>query len=214
MSSTLPAGLQKAHARSPITYSKVLLVEGMTPFQFFKALLQHIGLLNEIEIRNFGGVTDFSVYLEALIATPGFGNVISLGIIRDAEDDANNAFASVCNSLRRVGLDVPPSPLSITAGKPKVSVFILPDCAAPGMIETLCMQAVSGDPAIPCISQYLECLEQEAIAAPHPLAKAQVQAFLASRERPGLQLGEAAHAGYLPWDNTTFDPLKQFLHTL
>src|ERR1041384_7496333 len=116
MSSPLPAGLQKAHARSPITYSKVLVVEGMTPFQFFKALLRHIDLLDVIEIRNFGGVTDFTAFLEALIATPGFDKVESLGIIRDAEANASNAFTSICDSLRRAGLDVPTSPLITTIG--------------------------------------------------------------------------------------------------
>jgi hypothetical protein len=214
MSSPLPLGLQKPHARSPITYAKVLLVEGMTPFQFFKALLKHINLLDVIEIRNFGGVTDFTVFLETLIATPGFDKVESLGIVRDAEDNANSAFASVCASLGRAGLDVPASSLSITTGKPRVSVFILPDCVAPGMIETLCMHAVSGDPSIPCISQYFECIARELTEMPSPIDKAQVQAFLASRVRPGLQLGEAAHAGYVPWDDVAFDKLKQFLRAL
>jgi hypothetical protein len=214
MSSPLPAGLQKAHSRSPISYSKVLVVEGMTPFQFFKALLRHIGLLNVIEIRNFGGVTDFSVFLEALVATPGFDNVESLGVVRDAEEDANGAFASVCDSLRRAGLDEPARPLAITTGKPNVSVFILPDCVTPGMIETLCMQAVEEDPSIPCIEAYMECIARELSEIPSPIDKARVQAFLASRERPGLQLGEAAHAGYLPWDKPAFDQLKQFLRAL
>lgn len=214
MASSLPPGLEKTHSRSPITYSKVLLVEGRTPFEFFKALLHHIGLLDEIEIRNFGGVTDFSLYLETLIVTPGFINVISLGIVRDAEDDANSAFTSICNSLKRAGLDVPTVPLVLTDGKPRVSVLILPDCVAPGMLETLCMQAASSDAAIPCITQYFECLEQQKIVPPQPTAKAQVQAFLASRQDPGLLLGQAAHAGFLPWDDTAFDQLKHFLRAL
>jgi hypothetical protein len=210
----LPPGLQKAGSRSAITYSKVLLVEGMTPFQFFKALLQHLGLLDEIEIRNFGGVTDFSVYLETLLATPGFPQVTSLGIVRDAEDDAASAFNSVCTSANRVGLDTPANPLVTTDGNPSVSIFILPDCDAPGMIETLCMQALTEDPAVPCVSQYFECLRQEGVPMSAPIAKARVQAFLASRERPGLQLGEAAHAGHIPWNHAAFDNLKGFLRAM
>src|SRR6266849_5180434 len=132
----LPEGLQESGARSPITYSRVLLVEGKSSFQFFKALLRVLRLLNLIEIRNFGGVTDFSAYLEALVATPGFTNVVSLGIIRDAEDSAQAAFASVCSSLRTARLDQPERPSSVTSGSPRVSVFILPDCAASGMLET------------------------------------------------------------------------------
>jgi hypothetical protein len=212
--SSLPAGLEQANARSPITYSKVLVVEGMTAFQVLKALVRNLGLINNIEIRNFGGITDFSVYLETLVVTPGFTEVVSLGIVRDAEANAGNAFTSVCNSLRRVGLDAPPNPLVLTDGIPRVSVLILPDCVSPGMIETLCMQALGGDAAIPCISEYLECVEREAGIIPAPIDKATIQAFLASRARPGLQLGQAAHAGYLPWNAAAFDQLKRFLRAM
>jgi hypothetical protein len=90
----------------------------------------------------------------------------------------------------------------------------LPDCMASGSLETLCMSALSDDASLPCISQYFECLTREADCAPSPIVKAHVQAFLASRTRPGLQLGEAAHAGYLPWDNAAFDMLRTFLRSL
>lgn len=214
MSTPLPAGLQKADSRSPITYSKVLVVEGMTAFQLFKALIGEMGLLNAIEIRNFGGITDFAVFLEALIATPGFVDVVSIGIIRDAEDNAINAFTSICNSLTRAGLDAPEIVGTTTLGEPKVSIFILPDCESPGMLETLCMRAIGNDAAISCIAQYLDCLTRETECKPNPIDKAQVQAFLASRPRPGLLLGEAAHAGYLLWNDPAFDPVKNFLQSL
>lgn len=45
----LPAGLQHPGSRHPIAYSKLLLVEGQDAFQFFKALLRHLNLLNEEE---------------------------------------------------------------------------------------------------------------------------------------------------------------------
>jgi uncharacterized protein DUF3226 len=214
MTSHPHAGLQRPETRSPISYTKVLLVEGMTSFQFFKALLRTMGLLNEVEIRNFGGVDDFSVYLEALIATSGFSDVISLGIVRDAEDDVNKAFASVSRSLMSAGLDAPPRVLSSTTGKPRVSVFILPDGETPGMLETLCMRAFNDDAATQCISEYFDCLADKTGGVTRLIDKARIQAFLASRERPGLQLGEAAHAGYVVWDNPAFDSLKTFLRSL
>src|SRR6266487_1323924 len=157
MSSPLPHGLQKPHARSPITYSKVLLAEGMTAFQFLKALVRHLRLLDEIEIRNFGGVNDFSSYLKVFVATSGFDKVTSVGIVRDAEENANYAFSSICNSLRTARLNVPNAPLVTTAANPKISVFILPDCMESGSLETLCMTALSDDASLPCISQYFEC---------------------------------------------------------
>jgi len=207
----LPADLQSPQSRSPITYLKVLVVEGHDVFQFFKALLRHLNLLIEIEIRNFGGVDDLAEYLGTLRITSGFVDVTSLGIVRDAETDAAQAFQAVCGSLGQVNLGVPRQPMAVAEGRPKVSVFILPDCANPGSVETLCLQAVSSDPAVQCIEEYFQCLQRQGLAWPNNMAKAQVHAFLSSRSRPSLLLGQAAHEGYWPWDGPAFDQLKQFL---
>jgi hypothetical protein len=185
----LPADLQSPRSRSPITYSKVLVVEGSDAFQFFKALLRHLGLLTEIEIRNSGGVEEWLAYLRTLVGTSGFAEVTSLGVVRDAEANAESAFESVCSGLRQVKLGVPPQPGAITEGNPRVSVFILPDCVNPGMLETLCLQAVRADPAMSCVEEYFQCVQKQGLALPNNLPKAQLHAFLASRPKPDLLLG-------------------------
>lgn len=206
--------LQLQQSKAPIAYPKVLVVEGHDAFQFFKALLRHLNLLSEIEIRNSGGVNNWPVYLKTLIGTPGFVDVISLGVIRDAEDDMTAVFASVSNGLRQAQLSVPEQPLAIAAGKPKVSIFILPDCVSSGMLETLCLRAVSSDPVMPCVDDYFQCLQKQNHPSSANLPKARLHAFLASRQKPDLLLGQAAHASYWPWDNPTFESLKQFLRAL
>lgn len=207
----LPADLQSPRTRSPITYAKVLLVEGADAFYFFKGLLIHLGLLSVVEVRNYGGGNDLTAYLDLLRVTPGFERVTSLGIIRDAEQlDATRVFRSVSDSLKQVNLPVPPQPLTLTDGLPAVSVFILPDCAGPGALETLCLQSVSGDPALPCVDEYFQCVQRQGHALPNNLLKARLHAFLSSRAQPNLRLGQAAHEGYWPWENVAFDLLKQF----
>jgi hypothetical protein len=210
----LPADLKSPQSRSPITYSKVLVVEGSDAFGFFKALLRHLDLLTEVEIRNFGGVDNLAKYLGTLVATSGFTSVTSLGIVRDAEANAAFAFQSVCGSLRQANLNVPQQPMATAEGSPQVSVFILPDCVNSGMLETLCLQAVNNDPAMPCVGGYFACLERQGIVPPDNKPKAQLHTFLASRPKPDLLLGQAAHAGYLQLDNPAFEQLKQFLHAL
>lgn len=212
--SGLPQGLQKPGVSSPISFSKVLLVEGQTPFQFFKAFLKHLTLDKQIEIRNFGGVKDFSAFLRALVGTDGFDKVLTLGIVRDAEDNARSAFDSVRDSLSRAKLSPPSAPMVLSQGLPAVAVFILPDCTNPGMLETLCLENISGDSAISCIDDFFACLQKAAIALPQNLDKARIQAFLASREKSELLLGQAAHAGYLNWQHPAFANLKQFLQSL
>jgi hypothetical protein len=210
----LPAGLQEPRSPQTITYGKLLIVEGHTAFQFFKALLRHLGLLSVIEIRNTGGNEELPDYLPTLTGVSGFRGVQSLGIVRDAEKDAVLAFNDVQRALREAGLPVPTQPTALAPGRPTVSVFILPDCTAPGMLETLCWQAVRDDPATLCVDDYFRCLQERSVKAPVSLPKAYVHAFLASRPRPELLVGQAAHEGYWPWDHPAFDPLKVFLRAL
>lgn len=212
----LPDDLQYPESRSPITYSKVLLVEGRDAFGFFKALLKHLNLLTQIEIRNTGGVDQLADYLGTLVITPGYSSVASLGIVRDAEDqDVDSVFSSVCSTLSKHNLSLPEQPMAIAEGKPRVSVFILPDCTNRGMLETLCLQTVVDDPAWMCIEQYFQCLQEQDVHLPdNRMPKAQLQAFLASRPEYVPHLGLAAHKGYWPWNNSAFERLEEFLRNL
>jgi len=211
----LPAGLQVAGSRKEITLSKLLLVEGNDAFQLFKALVRHLDLLGEIEIRNYGGVTHLADYLEALPVVSGWAGVTQLGIVRDAEQrSVDSAFQSVCRGLQNAGLSVPAKPKEAAGQTPSVSVFVLPDCSAPGMLETLLLQTVADDPAWSCVKGYFECLQAQSDELPHSLEKAKLQVFLASRPEYVAHLGEAAHKGYWPWDNPVLDELKRFLLAL
>ena len=210
-----PEGLQEPGSEKPFTCNKVLIVEGKDTWYFFKALLEYLRLRHQIEIRNYAGNTDLPDYLEALPAISGFHEVASLGIVRDAErQEVDAAFQSVCGGLERAGLGVPDAPMATSRSTPQVSVYILPDCSHSGMLETLCIQTVAGDPALPCIDQYYECLRAEGVGLPRNMPKARAQAFLASRPRFVAHVGEAAHRGYWTWGSPALDQLKQFLNAL
>jgi len=177
--------------------------------------LKHLDLIDTIEIRNSGGVTDLSKFLEVIKSTRGFENVDSLAIIRDAELDATGAFSSICGNLRRSGFSVPGRAFIMAEGKPKISVFILPDCRNPGMLETLCWESVRNDLAISCVEEFFQCVNRNGISLrPNILPKAKIHSFLSSRPRPNLLLGQAAHEGYWPWQSSAFDQLREFLHQM
>ena len=220
-----PHGLNLPNSPAAFTLQKLLLVEGHDARHFFKALLDHLGLANTIEIRNYGGISELPSYLKTLPAISGFGEVVSLGIIRDAESNAQDAFKAVCQALEnarsggpstphRERLSVPKAPINKTGGALGVSVFILPDCVSPGMLETVCLASVADDLAMPCVEQYFECLKGGRAPTPGNMSKARVQAYLSSRPKPGLLLGQAAHRGYFPWQSAVFEPIKEFLRAL
>jgi hypothetical protein len=197
-----------------IDKAKQLLVEGRSAEAFFNALLSNRAI-SDIQVQNFGGNNELPGFLRALRLGPGFvRQVVSLGIIRDAETNAEAAFQSVCGALQWAHLAVPEQVMSPVGMSPRVSVLILPDATTPGMLETVCLQAVADDPVMECLNQYFSCMEQCLNVMPNNIPKARIQAFLASRHRPGLLPGEAASAGYWPWHSTAFDNIKRFLQLL
>ncbi|MBI3079007.1 MAG: hypothetical protein HYY85_18810 [Deltaproteobacteria bacterium] len=196
-----------------ITSPKVLVVEGKDEGLFFEALIGHLGL-QAVQVLPIGGKTQLRRNLAALKLAPGFHRVVCLGVVRDANADPDGAFQSVCDALRTVDLPVPKRPMVLAGSAPQVSVMILPGEGNPGMLEDLCVSAVASDPAMLCVNGYFRCLEQQGVSLPRNIAKARVQAFLSSREEPGKRLGEAAQAGYWPWEERSFDQTRSFLQEM
>jgi hypothetical protein len=210
----------------PIDQPKVLAGEGIEEVRFFTALLRHMGvapltelprgsrIVGEIQLLPVGGKEQFRPRLKALVNTSGFTNVQSLGIVRDADTDPRATFLSVCDALRAANLTAPQHPLIPAGQNPQVAVLILPNHNTSGMLEDLCLQAVHEDPAMPCVESYFNCLQATGLCIFNTRAKARVQTFLASKDKPGLRLGEAAEAGYWPWGHEVFSPVKEFLFRL
>ncbi|MBA7562750.1 MAG: hypothetical protein GH159_00700 [Dehalococcoidia bacterium] len=154
--------------------------------------------------------------LQALSKASSFISTVQvLAIIRDADNDASAAFQSVCTALIQANLPVPAAALQPAGTKPIVRVMICPHGKASGMLEDICLDTVSTDPAISCVDSYFSCLSSiSGFTLPNNMSKAKVHAFLSSRIEPDKRLGEAAEAGYWPFNNTACDSLKNFLLSL
>jgi hypothetical protein len=209
----MPAESQPVRPKA-IDRPKLLAVEGNDAKVFFLELLRSLDVDKIIEVRDFGGVNDLPHFLETIMITPGFEQVVSFGIIRDAEQGAiSSAFQSVKNSLKKVGLSAPKKLRVATDSNPRISVFILPDCENQGMLETLCLQSVSTDQVFPCIETFFQCVEKT-VGPPANMDKARLHAYLASRPKPHLSFQQATIAHYWPWDHPVFDLVKDFLRGL
>jgi hypothetical protein len=199
-----------------ITERKLLLGEGVDEVRFFTALLKRLTITG-IQVHDYGGKTKLRDFLEALRLIPGFADLASLAITRDADSEANGAFASVRASLENAGLPAPAGHNQPAAGSTlTVRVWIMPDGNRPGMLEDLCMDAVQADPASPCVEAYFKCLRDlgRPECTPGNMAKARTHAWLASRPEPDRRLAEAAEQGYWPWDDLAFRPIIDFVRSL
>ncbi|AFY47307.1 hypothetical protein Nos7524_1429 [Nostoc sp. PCC 7524] len=198
-----------------LSQPKLLIGEGSEEVLFFKALLNYLKI-TDVQVENYGGKQGLGNYLQQLYLRPGYREIVSLGITRDADDSAKSAFDSVCSYLKNAGLSVPIKPNEITGNNPQISVLILPDYQDNGMLEDVCLEAVKTDPAMQCVDDYFQCVNTVAKRQPKTkdMAKARIRAWLSSQIEPDKRLGEAAQAGYLPWNSPAFDSIKQFLQSL
>lgn len=196
-----------------IEQAKLLVVEGADDARLFNALLRHIGV-SGIQVVDAGGKNNIRQTLRVIAQSPGFSAVSSIGVVRDADVNADSAFQSVRDALRAANLPSPDAPLSLAEGDIRVAVLIAPYGESSGAIEDVCLESVAGDAAMGCVQDYFSCLNDNGVEQPGNMPKAEAQAFLASRERPGLRLGEAASAGYWDFDHIAFEPFKTLLGML
>lgn len=225
-------GTPGSHQRKQIEKTRLLLGEGQDEERFLRAMLRHLGR-SDVQVMSTGGKTGLRAFLRALLDDPLWPKLESLLLIRDADfgGDASRESASV-SALRslsfllgELGLPVPPrhgtfvsAPTARTEGPLRVGVFVLPDGTSEGMLEDLCLAAVTGDAMMPCLEAYLRCIdERRALVGSAPIArnqlpKARVHAFLASRPEPDRRVGEAAEAGIWPWEADALRPLVDFVN--
>lgn len=209
-----------------IAKPKLLIVEGRDEEMFFEAALQdHLGL-TDVQVMPIGGKTKLTQNLSAVVNDVGFPAVQGLAVFRDADSpigdppaagsvvsEAIKAFQSICGSLRHVGLPSPAAHGQFANGPPRVGVFIVPNGVDDGMLETLCLLSVATLPEFPCVNGYFQCLQGHG-TVPNNLHKARAHAWLASGPEPDRRVGEAAQAGYWPWDADTFRDLWAFIGSL
>lgn len=196
-----------------IEQEKLLVVEGADDARLFKALMRYIGV-SGIQVFKAGGKDNIRQTLKVIKQSRGFSEVSSIGVVRDADANAGSALQSVQDALRAANLPSPDAPLSLVEDGIKVAVLIVPYDKSSGAIEDVCLESVAGDAAMGCVRDYFSCLNDNGVEQPGNMPKAEAQAFLASRERPGLRLGEAASAGYWDFEHIAFEPFKRLLGML
>ena len=199
-----------------IVESKQLIVEGNDDVRIFRALGSRMNISN-IEIRPYGGVDNMRTFVRTLSALPEFRLVQSLAIVADADCDRERRERRIRSALSDMNLPTPSGPLEIASDEHlKVAYLVVPHDRDRGMIEDVCLDSVRNDPAMDCIDRYFDCISEVDIPGPQQVwsSKARLHAFLASRDRPDLRIGEAADRGIWRFEHAAFNPLKDLLRLI
>lgn len=173
-------------SRLEILSDRLLLVEGKDEVNLFSALIkQRIDTEAGVRIIDVGGVDKFPRNLGAIrTAARERPTLRSIGVVRDADDDAAGAFGSVCDHLQNAGYAPPAAHGEFSGAVPSIGVFIVPDGAEPGAMETLCRRSVEGTDGAKCVDAYPECLERHGAMKSNRPDETFAHAWLAATRNP------------------------------
>lgn len=196
----------------------LLLVEGRDEVNLFDALMKSClveGLNVQVQVIEAGGKDNFPRNLKALHAESRTHPTLrSIGVVRDADDNADGASRSVCGQLRSVGYEPPAGHGQFSDAKPSIGVFIVPDGTANGSIETLCRHSVKGDNVTGCVDEYLRCLDEHNARKSANVDKSFAHAYLAAMKDPVARVGEGAKKKVWNFGSPAFAELSEFLREL
>ncbi len=199
-----------------IVHEKLVFVEGVDDVRILDELCKHLGIA-DVQVNQCGGYQNLARVVETYMALPDFDRVKSLAVIVDADQNIQGRRQSVADTLAQVGLPRPNRPLEpVSESGLTVAYLVVPHDGDGTMMEDVCLSSVADDPAMACVDRYFECLDETGAEAPNPVwaAKARVHAFLASRSRPDLRLGEAAQRGVWNFGDAAFSALTQLVRML
>ena len=196
-----------------VTSPVVILGEGRDEAELLSVLARHLGL--QVQCIDCGGSQQFQVRLKVVVKAPGFRQVRSLGVVRDAEANAAGAADSIRNCLRAEGLAVPKGPLQRESADdgPDTAFLVVPLGETSGMMEDLILRTFEDQPSWRCQLAFFQCLKDRQIDVAGDNKKRRVQAGLASltSRHVARNIGDAAHMGLIPPDHQSLSELRDFL---
>ncbi|EDZ96799.1 MAG: hypothetical protein P5702_11870 [Limnospira sp. PMC 1291.21] len=192
--------------RKPIRIDKPKLIigEGIEEKIVFSRLIKSLKI-EDIQVESYEGKGNLGKFLKSLHLIPGYQQLQSLGITRDADESFKSASESIDNFISNSNFSA--------AGTVKITQFIMPDNGSPGMLEDLCLKSIAAN-EIQCVDDFLECIYNRCERTPKNLAKAKIHAWLASQVNPGKRLGEAVESGYIKLEDEAFQQIIEFIKNI
>lgn len=200
----------------------LLLVEGIDAYNFFinACAPNAFNTDKRIQVLNFGGIKELTRYLKNLKKRKFFDEVPAIGIIRDAETNAEGAICSIKRSLKINDFSVPPKPYCFVNGNPKVCFGLLPGSKTDGeydngALEDLCLQTIENSEKVILneTDEYLTKVNDiSQLTHEH---KSRLHAYLSAKNKyVGMKIGEAAKAGAWDWNHQALDKLREMMSEL
>lgn len=205
----------------------LILCEGIDAFNFLCNYLNSSALeddprySNDIQIFDFGGITELSLYLSNLQKMDHYIEVNRILIFRDAETDVQAAIQSIKQSLANNSLPVPETCNQWCVSDDesiKVAYTLLPSCSnhpIPGALEDLCWDIINNNNADNMkndVHNFLADIIQKYNSIGSHEHKSQIHTYLSiNKNYISMKIGEAAKAGAFNWNHDKLNDLRKLL---
>lgn len=200
-----------------------LFVEGSDDLHALTHLLRRRGVTDEVpEFPKIEHRDGWQGVLQTIEIEIRFGTERRLGFVLDADGVPEDRWRRIGRELQKTGLR-PPDALPVEGYvdfcEPfgtHVGVWLMPDNSRQGAIEEFLLELIR--PNDPLLEHAARATGQaSAIGATFPETarrKAELRAWLAWQESPGLPYGSALGAGYFDSDRTVADPFVNWFTRL
>ena len=194
---------------------KILIVEGVDDEHVVGHLQDRCLPSAEFEIDAKGGIDNVLKSIGPEIKVPGR---VAVGILVDANNNLNNRWRAVSDRLKKVDIPTPaalPRAGAIIGEAPRVGVWAMPDNRSTGALEDFVKKMIpDDDPVWPLARKFIRDIpEDERKFTPGKRSKAELRAWLATRETPG-PMGTAIGIGDLKTDGKLCIDFLKWLENL
>ena len=171
-----------------------------------------------IQVANFGGNPELRKSLELLRVTPGFADLRSLLIIRDAEKDIQSALDQVRFALKDYHFAMPKTQGEWAEGTPRTCFLLFPYLGRKleaGTLEDLCLSILAeneADNVMGRIDTFLDLLRQDGLRMFSHLHKTRLHTYFSITNKfVTKNVGLAAKEHAFNWSHPDLDPLRDCL---
>ena len=174
---------------------------------------------NDIQVMDFGGITDLPLFIQSIKAMEGYHDISSLLVIRDAERDEAAAKQAVCAALQKAALPVPTQPHRWANGENLKTGFLLfPVCGEhprSGTLEDLCLEILKEENREMILAEVQGLMDRlhdkHGREFPHELKTKLHTYFSVTDDFVSMKIGEAARAGAFDWHHPALWPIRDFI---
>lgn len=203
----------------------LILCEGETDRVFLNRLIKQRDIPDKFQVQfpsrgddNIGGRSKFARWLSLVADSESFRqNIEAVLIVSDNDLSPASSLAEVTKALKEAGFPVPTKERVVAkkSDYPAVCILMIP-AAAPGDLETLCLQAAYEKWKISAAIDAFTAATPAKDWSANKLSKMKLQALLAATCEPSPGAGFAGHwreneKYHIPLESAAFNDIADFL---